>query len=259
MQGQYQEASLLHERTLFLVNDNTGKAKALLKKSFCQKALGRHEKALKSLQRVNTRGVADSLHAEVLYQLAFNAYMSGMFSESIFYTQQMQLYGLPDTSSPRTHLVKAMAHLEKQEYEKSYQAARSVIIHLNQGGYQQDSLLKCLEELYLSENLPNLKKEEKAVWLSTFIPGSGQMYAGRPGEGIFNLALHLGTLAFAGVQIYLGYYLTGYFGGLALFQRFYFGNTKRAAELVGLYNEKEMARFAGEAKKFLTGVVDGVK
>ncbi len=254
-QGQYQEAGLLYERAVFLAKGGTGKATALLKKSMCQKMLNSHGKALKSLQRVNTIGLPDSLHSEVLYQLALNAYLSGKFSESVFYAQQIRLYGLPDTSSPRIYLVRAMAWLEKQEYEKSYEAARSAITRLRLKPVKQDSFLKSLHKIYLPGNLPRFKKEEKAVWLSTFMPGSGQMYAGRPGEGIFNLLIHLGTLAFAAEEIYFGYYVTGYFGGLALFQRFYFGNTKRAAELVRQYNEKEMARFSGEVKSLLTGIL----
>lgn len=68
--------------------------------------------------------------------------------------------------------------------------------------------------------------------MSTFLPGLGQMYAGYPLEGIFNLGLQSTCLGLGLYSAYYKYYLTGYFEGFALFPKFYFGGTIRTEYLV---------------------------
>lgn len=81
-----------------------------------------------------------------------------------------------------------------------------------------------------------LKSPRTALLLSTFLPGAGQLYAGRPAKGIISFSLNaiLGYLtykAFAENRELDGALIV-YFG----LQRFYFGNLEQARRYTAEYN-----------------------
>ena len=58
-------------------------------------------------------------------------------------------------------------------------------------------------------------------------------------------------LGFSVEEIINNYYLTGYFGGFALLQKFYFGNIERAVFLTKKKNYEAKKEFCDEVKSFL--------
>ena len=103
-------------------------------------------------------------------------------------------------------------------------------------------------ELYALKDKAMIKLEETsnqkfksprvALWLSTFIPGAGQIYSGKPFQGIvsFSLNVSLGYLTYKAVREDrdLDAFLILYFG----LQRFYFGNLNQAQNYATEYNER---------------------
>jgi TM2 domain-containing membrane protein YozV len=87
------------------------------------------------------------------------------------------------------------------------------------------------------------KSATLARWLSTFIPGSGQIYASRIGNGInaFILDGALGYFLFS--TLHGGQYQTTIFGSLPLFARYYRGNRHNAGRFVHEYNDRKMQGF----------------
>ncbi|MEZ5199231.1 MAG: hypothetical protein R2764_23450, partial [Bacteroidales bacterium] len=77
----------------------------------------------------------------------------------------------------------------------------------------------------------------KAENWSRFIPGTGQIYAGRAGEGTVNFLINASVLTFAGFQVYNGFYITGYLAGLGFFNKTYHGGIKRAGVLASYKNQ----------------------
>jgi TM2 domain-containing membrane protein YozV len=95
----------------------------------------------------------------------------------------------------------------------------------------------------LYQHVPRLKSAEKAQWLSQFIPGAGQLYAGRPGEAIFSLLVQGAGLWFAVVSFEQHYYISAWLIGAALFGAFHMGGVRRAEVLVQQSNRKKVLAF----------------
>ncbi len=83
------------------------------------------------------------------------------------------------------------------------------------------------------------KSKELAKWLSIFIFGAGQIYAGDIGSGINAMALN-GFISFITLDSFLkGNYIDGIFLALSFLERYYSGNIYHAEEKVVEYNERE--------------------
>ena len=80
---------------------------------------------------------------------------------------------------------------------------------------------------------------KKATKLSSFIPGSGQIYLGYWGEGLTNASLQLCSVAFIAYNIIAAQYFTAITLGTGLLQKFYVGGINRVKYLG---NKKKMIR-----------------
>ena len=87
--------------------------------------------------------------------------------------------------------------------------------------------------------------------MSTYLPGTGQLYAGYFWEGAANLSFQLIGLATIGVGIWTKYYISGTLLGVTIYQRFYTGGTKRAGYLAEKRNYLEMAEYRNKIKPIL--------
>jgi hypothetical protein len=87
------------------------------------------------------------------------------------------------------------------------------------------------------------RNPEKARMLSTFLPGSGHLYSGKPGAGLLNGFSQLASLGIAGILAYNQMYIAGVIAGLGMFQSFYFGGIRQAGELTEERNQREMLAY----------------
>jgi TM2 domain-containing membrane protein YozV len=153
--------------------------------------------------------------------------------------------------------------------------ARIILQDLRAGGYEHDSLnfligvsylkdgawdeaehefakirardLRKRADEFLNDISPdNFKSPRTALLLSSFIPGAGQIYAGRPFKGIISFSLNL-SLGYLTYKAYaedrkLDGFLIIYFG----LQRFYFGNLRQARQYTAEYNQRVRERIQVE-------------
>jgi hypothetical protein len=103
----------------------------------------------------------------------------------------------------------------------------------------------------LYKNLPKLKNENTAQWLSTFLPGAGQLYAGKPFEGLTSIVLQGAAAYFCIASLEQKYYFSAWFIGLGLFGSFHNGGVRRAEVLVQQYNKKKIIGFNDQVKEQL--------
>jgi TM2 domain-containing membrane protein YozV len=96
-----------------------------------------------------------------------------------------------------------------------------------------------------------IKSAKKALNLSTFIPGAGQVYAGYPGKGLINASSQLLSLGVTGIMVYHNLYISGFIIGLGMFQSFYFGGIKQAAYLANQFNLEETLYYKTLLKDFI--------
>lgn len=115
------------------------------------------------------------------------------------------------------------------------------------------ALCRFVDETY--NQSPKIKNPDKAQLLSHILPGAGQFYAGKIGEGLLSFSLQAAVLGLTGYGIYKQYYITSYLAGFGVFQKFYFGGGTRASFLTKQRNEKVASDFNTKVNKKLTELV----
>lgn len=106
-----------------------------------------------------------------------------------------------------------------------------------------------IEKLF--REVPKEKKETTALWLS-LIPGLGQCYLGKPGDGLVSVGLTAASAAFLVWQCLDGCWITGLLGGGLLLKEFYFDrNIIRTVESVDNVNRERREQFVSQLQKLL--------
>lgn len=250
--GDYYNAQIECERIAYYSSGNHIYNQALLKKALCLKQLARFSDALLTIERINYIGLNDSMHLIVRYETALCAYLSGAFDIAGNQIIQLRSYFTDSLLPDDAILLSVLVYNEIFDWDNAKSLALLYAGRVLPEGKEKDSLQTVIIKSYTKKELPKLKNPRKARVLSTFLPGLGQAYAGYPLEGITNLSLHLITLGSAGLAFYYGYYLTGYFGGLGLLQRFYFGGLNRVEYLAQKKNYDTIRSFNDEVRFLLT-------
>lgn len=254
--GNYSRAILEYERIIFLSGyQSYQQARARLEQARILKQTHHPEKALTTLLSTPLAGVNDTLRAKILYEAALCAYLSNDFETAEAQFRRME-HQLTDSTLYMPHQwLHTLILVQNGRYNKAQNVLQSVIKNSSiLPAEKQQALIMRSDSLFHEESLPNLKDPERAMALSTFIPGAGQIYAGYTGEGLLNLGLHLASLSVAGYAGYHGFYITGYIAGLATFQKFYFGSRERAYNLAEEYNKKQLQQFNRQLNKLLTSM-----
>jgi tetratricopeptide (TPR) repeat protein len=88
-----------------------------------------------------------------------------------------------------------------------------------------------VDSLLAPANRPPRRSPATARWLSTFLPGSGQIYAGGFRHGLNSLGLNLGTVYLLGSSIVDQQYYDAAFVYSSLFWRYYSGSRYHAARI----------------------------
>lgn len=249
--ANYSEACIAYEWLVYSVLDNRVKAYSLLQKARCYKHLQSYEKAVNTLSRVSYYHLNDSLDYLIRYEAALNYYLLGNFTEANAQLEQIKLHVKDTTLLNQSLILQIFIDNQLHTFDKAKQDILHYLSTIELDSIEYIDAISEANILYSKKKLPKLKNEKTAQWLSVFIPGSGQIYAGYPLEGSINLLLHLATLAFAAEEFYNGFYITAYLGGLGLFQKFYFGSFKRAAYLANKHNYEKTQDFCMSVKTTL--------
>jgi hypothetical protein len=247
--GKLELAAVEYERCTFLSADGLVRAAALLSKADCYTLQHNYKQASMILLRLNYAGLPDSLAALARYRTALCFYLDGEFESAAAQLQQAEYFIADERLKYNLFFLQILVLNEQANWTK---AKEKYLLWISKNDRltvsQIDSLTRTVEALYQAENLPKLKNVEKAARLSTFLPGTGHLYAGYFWEGAANVAFQLAGLGFAAYNIYTGYYVTGAVIGLGFFQRFYGGGIKRAEFLANKKNYLRTRKFNEQVK-----------
>ncbi|MFO7873225.1 MAG: tetratricopeptide repeat protein [Bacteroidales bacterium] len=256
--GDFFEASIALERIIYMSEDPRERVLANLKKADALKQMGDFARARRDLQRSMTYRADDALQKEVLYQLAFCAFMDGDYEGANGILMQVR-HAYEDLVSQRFLLLEGMVMVEQSRWEE----LRRHVVEWVEKAAEHPGLLDEVKSRYDSlmddPGPPEMKNPERARLLSTFLPGAGQIYAGETGWGLLNAASQLTGLAAFGVLAWQGYYMAGIFAGLGSFQAFYFGGIRQAGDFAEEYNNSRLESFRAAMGEFLLYVADVTK
>jgi tetratricopeptide (TPR) repeat protein len=251
---QYALAALEYERIIFentefsdstvsLISIQNIKNEALIRKVFCQKALGNFWEASQTTKRFDFNNLTDSVQFRFRSENILCCYLSKQFEETYSQIQQTK-YLIKDAKI--TNDIDFLAILSLTELGR-YREAKEL--------YRQYVANYKLEDnsaqVFSFADNPKFRKVQKAKALATFMPGTGMIYAGNIREGITSLTLQLIALGYGIYGFSEGYYLSGFLTGFGLFQAFYFGGIRRTEMLVEKKNKSLKQRYSKQVKEFL--------
>ena len=233
--GNYFEASIGFERIFFGTDNPEVKTMANLRKAEAYKQMGEYARARNDLERSLMYGGNHVSRMEVLYQMAFCAYMESDFADAnALVLQWKHLSG--GEIEHRVMLLQALLLVEEWAWDELRSHLEAWLAFADQTQAQADTLLAGYDML-VTDLLPAREKSvHKARMLSTFIPGAGQVYAGEAGWGLLNATSQLAALGAFTWLAFNGFYLAGPIAGLGLFQSLYFGGINQAGELTQIHN-----------------------
>lgn len=244
--GEWLAAQVAYERIVFRRQTPPDSVQlALLRKAQCQKMGGKPAEALQTLNRTDPFSVgSDSLAFALRYEMAVCATLNAEYAAALGLAEQARYFASDqqkDSLSAQLFLWETVALHGNADWAQARQKARQYAEWF-QIPLQTDSLYS---------TPPKLKKAAKARMLSTFMPGTGQWYAGRPLAGMASAVLQGGSLAFGVWSALNGYYLSGFITGAGLFQAFYFGGIRHSETLAERYNERAIRQYQERLNTFL--------
>jgi hypothetical protein len=253
--GNFNLAALEYEREYFNALNNHDRNNAILYKTECYKQGYDFENAFRTVDRISVIGLSDSLRFTVLYQKVLCSYLSNRYSQAELYIQQIKQcnYYRREGMSIEINLLYTLVLNELNRWDDAKKLVLEVHDSLTLNKEGLDAIEKIVHS-YSNDSLPKLKNEKVLFWIS-FIPGAGIIYAGKPIEGFLNFTINMASFAFGVHQIYYSYYLTGYFGGAIMLQKFYFGGRKRAEFLLNKKNYEKTLNFNRNRKKEIVEVL----
>ncbi|MHC1706272.1 MAG: hypothetical protein AB9842_01990 [Bacteroidales bacterium] len=254
LSGSFNIAALEYEKVYYWSDNILLRTQSRLKKVECLKQEQRFTEAVKDLNELSIFNLPDSLAGEIKYQIALCSYLCSDFATARSQLDQIHYYSKDSVVEDRISLLETLNYNQLFEFDKAERTAKKWVSVMTVSEKVKDSLYRVIHNLYTPKYRPRITKEKRAYWLSTFIPGSGQVYSGFTGEGSANLFLTAAVLG-TGVYAFLeGYYLTGYIVGAGLFQKLYLGGIRRATFLSNKGNYLRTKKYLDELREQLTGI-----
>ena len=244
---EYRAASVEAERIFFHTDERITRMQALLARTWALKHLGEFDQAFENLRRASPRDLPPELQYRIHHERALLMYLredwEGVLAES---ARLKQMVRNPDWQLLSGYL-SVLALLELERWEEAEAEMQAYLGKLGMPASLSASL---------SASPPDRLNPRKAALLSTFIPGSGQMYAGKTGEGLGSLGLQLAALGWGAYNVYTGYYVTALFTGGGLFQAFYFGGIERAEYHAVERNRTESGKYKREVTAWFLELIE---
>ena len=188
--------------------------------------------AANTLSRIALKGASDSLVHHVMHQTALCNYLDGHFQGAENDLLQMKIE-IKDSSLTNRSLFLKILVLNEQEKWAEARILFTDYLKLNHIAPDSAYLYDFID------NKKTFKSRKTARVLSSILPGSGQIYAGKFWRGMTSLALQGAAVAFGIQSFQTGYYVSAVFAGLPIFSTLYEGGGRHAVFLVAQHNREQ--------------------
>jgi tetratricopeptide (TPR) repeat protein len=231
--GFYDEAITEFKRYLFFNPAGESAMPAYYQMGRAYFELGQTEAAVDMAALAARAAPDDSSRAEYDLKTAVIAIAAGSYSRAEMILLQLEMSTPIPGIQERATLFRAIACLYAYKWTGAREALDEYYQHHPCPEIQSpvDSLLRTAERM-------KLKSPAAALWLSTFLPGTGQMYAGEWREGLNALVLNGGFAVWVGYKLLNQYWDDAYLISSFLWQRYYFGNRYHARRLTEEKNDQ---------------------
>lgn len=201
----------------------------IIRKYYYVKQQGNFALALSTLQRINEPMQLESEKDFFMIERGVCSYLCGKLADAEF--EFNRVYQELDSSHHKQVLGFLVLSLIEQ---RKYKQALPIALNWARINNIDSTAIKQLFKLPLKRKF---KTEVKAEGLSTFLPGTGQIYVGEFTHGTINAFIILSGLAWGGYNVLNGYYATGIFTGFLFSYSFYSGGINYAISKVDKRNK----------------------
>lgn len=238
--GNHHAAVTEYKRYMFFDRSGVSHAAVYRRLGLCYRDAGDWDNAISFLRESISRQADDSLRAECSIDLAITCTASGNYSAAEMALVRLSALGAQPNLRSRASFFLAVNNVYRHKWEAAGKYLR------------QSSPLSCPGEdsalcaLLDKAAAMKYKSPSKAKWLSSFLPGSGQVYAGESLRGLNALAVN-GLLAYvlywSATTHHDALEMTSY---LLWFHRYWSGNRNHAAEYARESNDRKNEKMRRE-------------
>ncbi len=233
------DSALFWERAAFASDTPEAAQKALFRKAECLSRAALWEEARGTLERIRLYQLEDAELTEVLHLKALCCKETGAWEEALASLEEGGVQG----ADPAFH---AVLLARNRRFAEAREAA---LICAGDDPVRREAVMR------LFEKTPRGKKEKTAAFLS-LVPPAGQLYLGRPGEGLLSMALNAGAAGFTAWQLAGGNWVTGLLGGgMLLMETYYKGNLNRNLSRVEKVDEDAVSAFVQSLETLLESFI----
>lgn len=237
---RYLEASIAYERILFSGSNTNDRYYAIIRKTQCLKQQRLFDQAVNFLKPYLTETLPDSARYQLFTEQIVCAYLAGSYENAISLVEQINIQFSARKPDTKLLLIEVLCLNKWQQWNRAAEVYTAFFGAWKSATYENPYL-----------HLPRLKSVNKAQWLSTFIPGAGQIYAGKPLEALVSIIIQ-GAGLYYGITSFLDhYYLSAWLAGAGLFGSFHMGGVRRSEVLVNQYNQKQANAFNRHVEELL--------
>jgi TM2 domain-containing membrane protein YozV len=229
----YEEAITEYERYIFFNDSGREVSYAYYKIGLANRNMRNLERSSDAFELSAHVAFSDTTKDERKIDIAVNYIAGGEYSKAKFLLLKLISFSkIPDIRK-KASLFLGISHLYCYEWE-SAKDALEVYFRCEKNRKAAHMVGSLLLE---AENI-KYKSPTTAKWLSTFIPGTGQMYDGNAGSGINALVLNGANIYFIIYKLLKEEYGNAYLIYFFLFRRYYMGNIYNAKKEAREYNRR---------------------
>lgn len=237
---RYFEASVAYERILFSGSNINDRYYAINRKTQCLKQQRLFDQAVNFLKPYLTETLPDSARYQLFTEQIVCDYLAGNYENAVSAVEQINIEFSSRKPDAKLLLIEILSLNKLQRWNRAAEVYAAFFSEGKPATYENPYV-----------HLPRLKSVNKAQWLSTFIPGAGQLYAGKPLEAFVSIIIQ-GAGLYYGITSFLDhYYLSAWLAGAGLFGSFHMGGVRRSEVLVNQYNQKQADAFNRHVEELL--------
>jgi tetratricopeptide (TPR) repeat protein len=224
--GAFSQAITEYKRVLYFNQDEQIAGLVHARIAACYSAQRQWPEAIFHLRRSIQKASSLKEIEDREFDLVTALLASGRDSEAELHLLRLREFSVLDERRLSLYLVVTYTYSEQWQ-KAAEELSRAFPAEQNQD-VQSREKIEQLELLFTEARETPRKSPQGALWLSTALPGAGQLYAGDPWDGLNALALNAGLVALIYAAVKREWYLEGVLLFIYPLRRYYLGNRNNA-------------------------------
>jgi len=233
--GEYEEAITEYKRFVFFNPTSELVSHAHYKIGMVYRNEKRWAESLRALRQSIETARTESIRGDRELAVSTILIASGNYSAAEFQLLRIESFSPDQILRRKAAFFRGIACLYSSKWKEAREALQAYFSG-SMNEFPEDVVMRVNSALMETENL-RYKSSSLAKWLSTFLPGCGQIYADDWRSGLNALAVNSAIAYLVFGSFAKGDYKDALLG-LLVFSRYYFGNRFHAAQIAEKHNQR---------------------